>query len=134
MRGYVRSETQDYKVEVGMFGDFTPDDRRDLKDLVKGMAVMHQWRESHELHEKEYRDNHKEQHKCLTKKMGDIAKAREEGDNTLHDRIGTVIDKHIKPLAASVNMGKGIFRTLIYVGLGLGSLGTALSFWELFGG
>ncbi len=90
------------------------------------------WKTSHKEFDAEKHRVCENTHKCVKKRLGELAKERKDGDETLHKRIGKMFDDYITPLAASVNMGKGGFKALVYVAIGLGGAGTIASVVNFF--
>ena len=113
-------------------GSFTESDRKDLKEVVKCLPALMQWKKDHEKFDMEAHRVCENERKCIKGKIATEKKDREAGDKTLHGRIEGVLKEHIKPLATAVHMGKGGWKVLVFGAVALGSVGAILGAVALF--
>jgi hypothetical protein len=115
-------------------GNFTAEDRKDLKELVKCLPALMQWKNDHEKFDKESRRVCQEGQKCFKDKVLRLDEKIGREVKTLHTRIEGVLKDHITPLATAVHMGKGGWKVLVFGAIVLGSIGAILGAVALFMG
>ena len=113
-------------------GSFTESDRKDLKEVVKCLPALMQWKNDHEKYDKEAHRVCREERKCFKDKVLRLDEKLGREVKSLHGRIEGVLKDHITPLAAAVHMGKGGWKVLVFGAVALGSIGAILGAVALF--